>query len=142
MSARWLARGAFGLALASAEVLIGFADLSDLTLVVVGAVVACLIAAGGYWFLAHLGVLRWQAFGLVIVVLTGQGLGHIAHGDPRYADKSEYPGTSSHKAGRKVTRNGAVQMTVDIERSQHGGGSTEKGSQISAERGLWSGIGL
>jgi diacylglycerol kinase family enzyme len=69
MSARWLARAAFGLALASAAVLIGFADLSDLALVAVGAVAACLIAAGGYWFLAHRGVLRWMASGLVIVVL-------------------------------------------------------------------------
>ena len=69
MSARWLARVAFGLVLASAAVLIGFADLSDLALVAVGAVAACLIAAGGYWFLARRGVLRWMAFGLVIAVL-------------------------------------------------------------------------
>jgi len=69
MSARWLARAAFGLALASAAVLIGFADLSDLALVAVGAVAACLIAAGGYWFLARRGVLRWMAAGLVIAVL-------------------------------------------------------------------------
>jgi diacylglycerol kinase family enzyme len=69
MSARWLARAAFGLVLASAAVLIGFADLSDLALVAVGAVAACLIAAGGYWFLAHRGVLRWMACGLVIAVV-------------------------------------------------------------------------
>jgi diacylglycerol kinase family enzyme len=69
MSARWLARAAFGLVLASAAVLIGFADLADLALVAVGAVGVCLIAAGGYWFLAHRGVVRWMAFGLVILVL-------------------------------------------------------------------------
>src|SRR5215472_7555780 len=69
MNARWLARAALGLVLASAAVLIGFADLSDLALVAVGAVAACLIAGGGYWFLARRGVLRWMAFGLVIVVL-------------------------------------------------------------------------
>ena len=69
MSARWLARAAFGLVLASAAVLIGFADLSDLALVAVGAVAACLIAAGGYWFLARRGVLRWMASGLVIAVV-------------------------------------------------------------------------
>ena len=69
MSARWLARAAFGLVLASAAVLIGFADLADLALVAVGAVAVCLIAAGGYWFLAHRGVVRWMAFGLVILVL-------------------------------------------------------------------------
>jgi diacylglycerol kinase family enzyme len=69
MSARWLARAAFGLVLASAAVLIGFADLADLALVAVGAVGVCLIAVGGYWFLAHRGVVRWMAFGLVILVL-------------------------------------------------------------------------
>jgi diacylglycerol kinase family enzyme len=69
VSARWLARAAFGLVLASAAVLIGFADLSDLALVAVGAVAACLIAAGGYWFLARRGVLRWMAFGLMVAVL-------------------------------------------------------------------------
>jgi diacylglycerol kinase family enzyme len=69
MSARWLARVAFGLVLVSAAVLIGFADLSDLALVAVGAVAACLIAAGGYWFLAYRGALRWMAFGLVVAVV-------------------------------------------------------------------------
>ena len=68
MSARWLARAAFGLVFASAAVLIGFADLASLAMVAIGAAAACLIVAGGYWFLAHRGVLRWLAFGLVILV--------------------------------------------------------------------------
>jgi hypothetical protein len=68
MSARWLARAAFALMFASAAVLIGFADLASLAMVAVGAVAACLIAAGGYWFLAHRGMVRWLAFGLVILV--------------------------------------------------------------------------
>ena len=68
MRARWLARAAFALMFASAAVLIGVADLAGLALVAVGAVAVCLIAAGGYWFLAHRGVLRWLAFGLVILV--------------------------------------------------------------------------
>jgi diacylglycerol kinase family enzyme len=68
MSARWFARAAFGLMFASAAVLIGFADLASLAMVAVGAVAACLIVAGGYWFLAHRGVLRWLAFGLVVLV--------------------------------------------------------------------------
>jgi len=70
MSAGWLARAAFALVFASAAVLIGFADLASLAMVAVGAVAACLIVAGGYWFLAHRGVVRWMAFGLVIVVLV------------------------------------------------------------------------
>jgi diacylglycerol kinase family enzyme len=68
MSARWLAWAAFGLVFASAAVLIGFADLASLAMVAIGAVAACLTLAGGYWFLAHRGVVRWLAFGLVILV--------------------------------------------------------------------------
>ena len=64
----WLARASFALMFASAGVLIGFAELAGLAMVVVGVVAACLIAAAGYWFLAHRGVLRWLAFALVILV--------------------------------------------------------------------------
>src|SRR5215469_1964109 len=70
MSARWLARAAFALVFASAVVLIGFADLASLTMVAVGAVAACLIVAGGYWFLAHRGAVRCTALGLVILVMV------------------------------------------------------------------------
>ncbi len=68
MNARWLARAAFALMFASAVVLIGFADLASLAMVVLGAVAACLIAAGGYVFLAHRGVLRWLALAVVALV--------------------------------------------------------------------------
>ena len=68
MNARWLARAAFALMFASAVVLIGFADLASLAMVVLGAVAACLIAAGGYVFLAHRGVLRWLALAVVVLV--------------------------------------------------------------------------
>ena len=65
---RWLARGAFALILAAAAVMIGFAGLASLAMVGVGAVGACLVLAGGYWFLARRGVVRWLAFGVVILV--------------------------------------------------------------------------
>jgi hypothetical protein len=64
---RWLARSAFVLLLAAAAVMIGFAGLESVAMVAVGAVGACLLAAGAYWFLAHRGLLRWLAFALVIV---------------------------------------------------------------------------
>jgi diacylglycerol kinase family enzyme len=66
MSARWLARAAFALMLAAAAVMIGFADLASLAMVAVGAVGACLMLAGGYWFLARRGLVRWLAFGVLI----------------------------------------------------------------------------
>ncbi|HUZ38338.1 MAG TPA: diacylglycerol kinase family protein [Streptosporangiaceae bacterium] len=65
---RWLARGAFALMLAAAAVLVGFADLASLAMVGFGAIGACLILAGGYWFLARRGVIRWLA--LAVVILT------------------------------------------------------------------------
>jgi diacylglycerol kinase family enzyme len=84
MSARWLARAAFVLMLASLVVLIVFPERharGALATVAVGAVAACLIAAGGYWYLAHRGVLRWLALGLVvlvpIVVLVVFGVRHV-----------------------------------------------------------------
>jgi hypothetical protein len=67
MNARWLARSSFVLLFAAAAVMIGFADLADLAMVVVGVVGACLVVAGAYWFLAHRGVVRWLALGLVVL---------------------------------------------------------------------------
>jgi len=67
MNRRWLARSVFVLMGGAAAVLIGFAGLESLAMVGIGAVGACLILAGGYWFLAHRGVVRWLAFGLVVL---------------------------------------------------------------------------
>ena len=84
MSARWLARAAFVLMFASLAVLIGFPARhvrGALATVLIGVVAACLIAAGGYWYLAHRGVLRQLALGLVvlvpIVVLVVFGMRHV-----------------------------------------------------------------
>jgi diacylglycerol kinase family enzyme len=67
MKARWLARSVFVLMLGAVAVLVGFAGLQSLAMVAVGAVGACLILAGGYWFLAHRGVVRWLALSLVVL---------------------------------------------------------------------------
>jgi diacylglycerol kinase family enzyme len=67
ISARWLARAALALVLAAAADIVGFADLASLAMVAVGAVGVCLVLAGGYWFLAHRGVLRWVAFAVVVL---------------------------------------------------------------------------
>ena len=84
MSARWLARAAFVLMFASLAVLIAFPARhvrGALATVLIGVVAACLIAAGGYWYLAHRGVLRQLALGLVvlvpIVVLVVFGMRHV-----------------------------------------------------------------
>jgi len=68
MNARWLARLALLLVLASAAVLIGFAELAGLVMVVIGAISVAVIVAGAYLFLAHRGLLRWIA--LAVVILT------------------------------------------------------------------------
>lgn len=65
---RWLARAAFALIAAAAAVMIGFAGLASLAMVAIGAVGACLVLASGYWFLAHRGLVRWLALGVVILV--------------------------------------------------------------------------
>jgi hypothetical protein len=63
---RWLARSALVLLLAAAVVMIAFAGPASVAMVVVGAIGACLVVAGAYWFLAHRGVVRWIAFAVVI----------------------------------------------------------------------------
>jgi diacylglycerol kinase family enzyme len=71
MRARWFARAAFVLVFASAAVLIGFPERhawGGLTMVAIGAVAVGLIAVGGYVFLAHRGVLRQLALGLLVLV--------------------------------------------------------------------------
>ena len=65
---RWLARAAFALILAAVAVMIGFAGLASLAMVAIGAVGACLVLANGYWFLARRGLVRWLAFGVMILV--------------------------------------------------------------------------
>ena len=67
MNKRWLARLSLVLMLAAAAVLIGFAGLRSLALVGIGALGVCVVLAGGYWFLANRGVLRWLALALVIL---------------------------------------------------------------------------
>lgn len=67
MSKRWMARLSLVLMLAAAAVLIGFAGLRSLALVGLGALGVCVVVAGGYWFLANRGVLRWLALALVIL---------------------------------------------------------------------------
>ena len=67
MSKRWMARLSLVLMLAAAAVLIGFAGLRSLALVGIGALGVCVVVAGGYWFLANRGVLRWLALALVIL---------------------------------------------------------------------------
>jgi diacylglycerol kinase family enzyme len=71
MRARWLARAAFVLMLASAAVLIGFPERharGALVTVAIGAVAVGLLVGGGYWYLAHRGVVRQLALGLVVLV--------------------------------------------------------------------------
>ena len=66
MTKRWLARASFLLMLAAAGLLLGFAGWRSLTMILLAAVGVCALLAGGYWFLAHRGLLRWVALALVI----------------------------------------------------------------------------
>jgi diacylglycerol kinase family enzyme len=64
---RWLARATFALIFAAVVLVLAVAGWrSSLALVVFAAIGACAVLAGGYWFLANRGVLRWLALVLVI----------------------------------------------------------------------------
>src|SRR5664279_4195367 len=66
---RWLARIALGAMLLALLVLIPAEGAIGLTLVVAGLVGAGAVLAGGYWFLAKRGLLRWAGLALAIVAL-------------------------------------------------------------------------
>jgi hypothetical protein len=66
MTRRWLARAPFALILAAVVLVFAVAGWRSLTLVAFAAIGVCAVLAGGYWFLANRGVLRWIALALVI----------------------------------------------------------------------------
>src|SRR5690242_6786153 len=63
---RWLARASFALMLAAVVLVLAVAEWRNLTLVVLVVAGVCALLAGGYWFLANRGVLRWLALVLVV----------------------------------------------------------------------------
>jgi diacylglycerol kinase family enzyme len=66
MSRRWLARASFALMLAAVVLLLAVAGWRSLGLVVFALIGVCAVLAGGYWFLASRGVLRWIALALTV----------------------------------------------------------------------------
>jgi len=84
-SRRWLARGAWVALVTAVVVLIAAEGLTGLTLTVVGLVGTAVVLAGGYWFIAKRGALRWIGLALavaavvvVIVVFLRQGVIAVA----------------------------------------------------------------
>jgi diacylglycerol kinase family enzyme len=63
---RWLARAAFALMLAAAALLLAVAGWRSLGLVGIAVIGVCAVLAGGYWFLANRGALRWIALALAV----------------------------------------------------------------------------
>ena len=63
---RWLARASFALMLAAVVLVLAVAGWRSLALVAFALIGVCAVLAGGYWFLANRGVLRWLALVLVI----------------------------------------------------------------------------
>jgi Diacylglycerol kinase catalytic domain len=61
---RWLARASFAFMLAT--VVVAVAGWRSLTLTALTVLGACAVLAGGYWFQANRGVLRWLALVLVV----------------------------------------------------------------------------
>lgn len=78
---RWLARLAILLVLAALAVLIAFARGRSIGLILIGALGACAMVAGAYWFLANRGVRRWLALALAVLapatVITAYALRNL-----------------------------------------------------------------
>jgi diacylglycerol kinase family enzyme len=67
---RWLARGAWAALVAAIIVIIAAEGLSGLTLTAVGLVGAAVALAGGYWFIAKRGALRWIGLTLAVAAIV------------------------------------------------------------------------
>jgi diacylglycerol kinase family enzyme len=67
---RWLARASLALAAAAVAVVLAVAGWRSAGMVALIAVGACAVLAGGYWFLANRGVLRWLALALVVAAVA------------------------------------------------------------------------
>jgi hypothetical protein len=65
---RWLARASFALMFAAAALLLAAAGWRSLALVAFAVAGVCAVLAGGYWFLASRGMLRWVALALAVAV--------------------------------------------------------------------------
>ena len=64
---RWLARASFALMFAAVVLVLAVAGWrSSVALIVFAVIGVCAVLAGGYWFLANRGVLRWLALVLVV----------------------------------------------------------------------------
>ena len=69
-SRRWLARAAFAAFLAAIIVIVAAEGRTGLTLSAVGLAGAIFVLAGGYWFIAKRGVLRWTGLAVVILAIA------------------------------------------------------------------------
>lgn len=65
---RWLARLSFLLVIAAVVILVVFAGGHSIALIASGVIALCLMVAGGYWFLANRGLVRWAALLCTIAV--------------------------------------------------------------------------
>ena len=78
---RWLARASFALMLAAVVLVLAVAGWRSLALVAFAVIGVCAVLAGGYWFLANRGLLRWLALVLVIaapvLILVAFALHHL-----------------------------------------------------------------
>lgn len=65
---RWLARLSFLLVIAAVVILVVFTGGHSIALIASGVIALCLMVAGGYWFLANRGLVRWAALLCTIAV--------------------------------------------------------------------------
>ena len=156
---RWLARAAFGLVLAAVVLLLAVAGWRSLAMAGLAAIGVCAVLAGGYWFLAHRGLVRWLALILVIaapvlilvtfalhsllwVAIVGVALLALAAGAGRMALR-----TDGAQTGPSAVPAGRPQHPFLIMNPHSGGGKVtkfrlqEKAEALGAEVALLEGPG-
>jgi diacylglycerol kinase family enzyme len=77
-SQRWLARLAFGAALAAVVVLLLPGALKSVTALLLGAAGLAISCAAAWWFLAHRGIVRWLAAAVLVAAPVGVIVVYVA----------------------------------------------------------------
>jgi diacylglycerol kinase family enzyme len=77
---RWLARLAFGFALAAVVVLLLSGALKSITALLLGFAGLAIICAAAWWFLAHRGIVRWLAAAVLVATPVAVIVVYVAAG--------------------------------------------------------------
>ena len=103
---RWLARLAFGFALAAVVVLLLSGALKSITALLLGFAGLVIICAAAWWFLAHRGIVRWLAAAVLVTTPVAVIVVYVVAGRLWEVAVSVVLAAAAVAAGRAALRSG------------------------------------